>query len=277
MKSDEIIGALEKRHILTHLKKNKRIDGRSLFEMRPLKLKPNIIKKAQGSCQAQLGDTIVIAGVKSEIGTPFPDTPDMGVIIVNIEFSPMASPVFESGPPGKDAIEVARVVDRGIRESKVVDLKKLCIVPGEAVYILFVDIYILDHFGNLFDACSRAAMGAILSTKIPIYKVDPETNKPVKTDELMPLPLNGLVTSLTFSKIGDIIILDNNMEEERVKTARFTVAVTDDLRICAMQKGESDTFTKEQIFKMIDIAVEKISALVEDIKTQIEGNTNGED
>ncbi|MFX0060689.1 MAG: exosome complex protein Rrp42 [Candidatus Hermodarchaeota archaeon] len=277
MKPDEIIGALEKKHIHNHLKKNKRIDGRSLFEMRELKLESNIIKKAQGSCQAQLGDTIVIAGLKAEIGAPFPDTPDMGVIIVNIEFSPMASPVFESGPPGKEAVEVARVVDRGIRESKVVDLKKLCIIPGEAVYILFIDIYILDHFGNLFDACSQAAMGAILSTKLPIYKVDPETNKPVKTDELMPLPLDGLVTSLTFSKIEDIIILDNSMEEERVKTARFTIAVTDDLKICAMQKGESEAFTKEQIFKMIDIAMEKIPAIVEDIKTQIKGNANGED
>ncbi|MFX1252342.1 MAG: exosome complex protein Rrp42 [Promethearchaeota archaeon] len=276
MKTDEIIGALEKKHILTHLKKSKRIDGRSLFEMREMKLVPSIIKKAQGSCQAQLGDTAVVAGVKAEVGTPFPDTPNMGVIIVNIEFSPMASPIFESGPPGKEAIEVARVVDRGIRESQVVDLKKLCIIPGEAVYILFIDIYILDHFGNLFDACSQAAMGAILDTKLPIYKVDPETNKAIKTDELMLLPLNEAVTSLTFSKIDDIIILDNNMEEERVKTARFTIAVTEDLRICAMQKGESEAFTKEQIFKMIDLAIEKVPSIIHDIKTQIEGNVNGE-
>ncbi|MFX0091808.1 MAG: exosome complex protein Rrp42 [Candidatus Hodarchaeota archaeon] len=275
MRPEQIIGILEKKHILSYLRKNQRLDERTKYEMRPLKLEAGIIKKAEGSCQVELGDTKVIAGVKSEIGTPFPDTPDMGVIIVNIEFSPMASPIFESGPPGKEAIELARVVDRGIRESKMVDLEKLCIIPGKAVHILFIDIYVLDHFGNLFDACSQAAVGALLNTKVSVYEVDPETNEPRKTENLISLPINNLVTSLTFSKIDDIIILDNNLEEERVKTGRFTVAITANSNVCAIQKGESDTFSKEEVFEMLDIAAETVPSILKQIETQIEGEANG--
>ena len=36
----------------------------------------------------------------------------------DIELLPMAFPTFESGPPSEQAIEYSRVVDRGIRESK---------------------------------------------------------------------------------------------------------------------------------------------------------------
>jgi len=42
----------------------------------------------------------------------------------------MSSPYAEPGPPSEEAIELARVVDRGIRESEMVDLGKLPSYPG---------------------------------------------------------------------------------------------------------------------------------------------------
>ena len=70
-------------------------------------------------------------------------------------------------PPGEDAIELARVVDRGIRESGMVDVEQLCIVPGEEVWMCFVDIYALDYDGNLFDAANLAAVSALRTAVIP--------------------------------------------------------------------------------------------------------------
>ncbi len=61
------------------------------------------------------------------IGTPFADTPDKGVLSTNAELIPMGSPNFEAGPPDEHSIELARVVDRGIRESEMIDLEKMCI------------------------------------------------------------------------------------------------------------------------------------------------------
>jgi exosome complex component RRP42 len=72
-----------------------------------------------------------MAGIKMDIGEPYPDEPDSGVMTTAAELIPMASPDFESGPPDEESIELARVVDRGIRESKIIDVDKLCVVPSE--------------------------------------------------------------------------------------------------------------------------------------------------
>jgi exosome complex component RRP42 len=133
---------------------DKRLDGRGLLDYREIKVETGIIDKANGSALVLLGKTKVMVGIKVESGTPFPDTPEEGVLTVNAELVPIASPTFETGPPGEQAVELARVVDRGIRESKSIDTKKLCIIPEKKVFIVFVDIYILDHDGNLFDAPS---------------------------------------------------------------------------------------------------------------------------
>ena len=84
-----------------------------------------------------------------------------------MELIPLASPDFESGPPREKAIELARVVDRGIRESETIDMAKLCITPEEKVWIVFIDVHVLDYDGNLFDACSLAASAALGCTIVP--------------------------------------------------------------------------------------------------------------
>jgi exosome complex component RRP42 len=123
------VAKLEQKTIVDLITKGKRLDERGPLDYRPLIITLGIIEKANGSAQVYLGKTKVVAGIKVEQGTPFPDTPNEGILTVNSEFVPMASPTFEAGPPDENSIELARVVDRGIRESKAIDLKKLCIEP----------------------------------------------------------------------------------------------------------------------------------------------------
>jgi exosome complex component RRP42 len=97
------------------VEENMRIDERKFEEFRPISIETNVIKNAEGSARVKIGNSHVLAGVKMSVGQPFSDTPDEGVLIVNAELSPIASPTFEAGPPREDAIEIARVTDRGIR------------------------------------------------------------------------------------------------------------------------------------------------------------------
>lgn len=46
----------------------------------------------------------------------------------------MASPAFEPGRPPESAIELGRIVERGLRESKAIDTEALCIVAGVKVH-----------------------------------------------------------------------------------------------------------------------------------------------
>ncbi len=246
MRKEELVGELERTYIRDLLEKGERIDGRGMMDGRPIQVIPNVIKKAEGSAMVKWGETVVLAGVKTQLGSPFPDTPNTGVITVNVELSPISSPINESGPPGPQAIELARVVDRGIRESKVIPMEdpKLCVIPGKKVWIIFVDIYVIDDGGNLFDASAFAAMAALANARLKQVVIDEDLEEVTLLDETEPLPRVGSVIGLTFSKTNNTIMYDPNLIEDRGKDARFSIAITDQNVVCSMQKGESGTFTQ---------------------------------
>ena len=268
MRSEQILGNLERKHLTDLLAKGKRVDSRDFMEARPIEIRPNVIKKAEGSAMVKWGKTVILAGVKTTLGTPFPDTPNDGVITVNIEISPISSPAHESGPPGPEAVEIARVVDRGIRESKVIPMKdpKLCVIPGKKVWILFVDIYVLDDGGNIIDAAALAAMAALANTRLKKVEIDEEGEDATLLEETEPLPRNGSVASMTYAKINDYIVYDPNLNEDRAKNARFSLAITNEGIVCSMQKGESGVFTENEIETLIDqasIHVKRLNDLIE--------------
>src|SRR3989338_9244066 len=162
-----------RKHIIGLLKAGTRLDGRKLNDYRkPIQIDYGVVMTANGSARVKIGDTEVIAGIKLEVGTPYPDNPDEGTIIVGAELLPLSSPDFELGPPGIQAVELARVVDRGIRESKCLDFKKLCIEEGEKAWMIIVDICTINDAGNLLDASSLAAIAALRNTTFPEYKDD---------------------------------------------------------------------------------------------------------
>ncbi|MBN1159944.1 MAG: exosome complex protein Rrp42 [Candidatus Diapherotrites archaeon] len=238
---------LKKDNIESLLSKGERADGRKPDEYREFKIELGKYHHAEGSAFVTLGKTKIAAGVKMSVEKPYPDSPDNGNISVNAEMSPIASPSFESGPPREEAVELARVVDRGIREAKIVDVDKLCITPGEEVWTVFVDLRVLDYDGNLFDACTLAAIAALVNTKIPKY----EDGKIIDGEYTGSLPLNGFSTMSTFVKIGNHIVVDPSLDEDKVMSARISVSVNEKGQLCAMQKGGIGTFTAEEIDSII--------------------------
>ena len=98
----------QKQHTLKYLSKGVRYDGRKPLDYRNVSVEYGITKSAEGSARVKIGETEVIAGVKMSVEKPYPDTPDKGNLMVNAELRPLASPKFETGPPGDQAIEMAR-------------------------------------------------------------------------------------------------------------------------------------------------------------------------
>ena len=250
-----VIVRVKQKQIAQMIAKGKRLDGRDLTEYREIKVEQGIIERAEGSARVLLGKTEVMVGTKIEIGKPFPDTPNEGVLTVNAELVPLASPIFEPGPPDENSIEIARVVDRGIRESKTIDFEKLCIEPGKKVFVIFVDVYVLNHDGNLIDASALAALAALLNTKMFNYEIkeDEVEIKPGYT----PLSLKKHPIAVTFAKINDKFVVDPWLEEEQVMETRLTITVDDNDNICAIQKGGSGYFTPKQVLDAAKIAKEK--------------------
>jgi exosome complex component RRP42 len=246
VKKTLVVEQLKRGQMNELLSKGKRLDGRGLLDSRELKVHTNVIEKAEGSARVELGNTEVIAGVKVNLGTPFPDTPDKGLLVVSAEVLPLASPYAEPGPPDESTIELARVTDRGVRESAMIDVGKLVLKEGKWVYAVFVDVSILNVDGNLFDAVSAATVAALLTTRIPKYEVK-EGADPIKTEEKIPLPIQTVPVAVTMAKIGDYLLVDPTSEEEAVMDARITLVSDDRGNICAGQKGLPGSLSVDQV------------------------------
>jgi len=259
-----MITRVKQKQITQLIAKGKRLDGRGLTDYREIKVEQGIIERAEGSARVLFGRTEIVVGTKIEIGQPFPDTPNEGVLTVNAELVPLASSTFEPGPPDENSIELARIVDRGIRESKAIDVEKLCIEPGKKVFIVFVDVYVLNHDGNLIDASALAALAALLNTKMPNFEVKEDEVK-IKAGYTQ-LPIRKHPITATFAKINDKLVVDPWLEEEQIMDARLSMAIDDDGNICAIQKGGSGYFAPQQVLEAAKMAKEK----AEEIRKKLE-------
>src|SRR6266567_4416435 len=249
------VAKLEQKTVVDLVAKGKRIDERSAESYRQIQIQVGLIEKANGSAQVYLGKSKVLAGIKVQTGTPFPDTPYDGVLTVNAELVPLASPSFEAGPPSEAAIELSRVVDRGIRESKAIDMKSLVIQKGKKVQVVYVDIYVLDHDGNLIDAAAMAALGALINSKIA--KMEAKGDEVVMKGGHHQLPLNNYPVAVTFAKVDKTVVVDPSLGEEQVMNARLTVTIDKNGHVCAMQKGGQYGFTVEELKRAVGLAVQK--------------------
>jgi len=255
--SEEVLNQLKKDHLYRLMLENQRADGRNFEEYREIEIKTDIIDKAEGSASIKLGNTYIAVGIKIQPGEPFPDTPEEGVIITNIELLPMASPNFEAGPPREDAIELARVIDRGIRESKAIDLSQLCITPGEKVWIIFIDIHVLNDGGNIMDAASLATTAALLNTKLPEERYQLNTNGDKR------LPIRNIPIATTAITLGDTIILDPTSDEEQIAGTKLTIVTNTNNTISAIQKSGTEPLTTTQINHITNIAQQQSQKLRE--------------
>ncbi|MEK6881877.1 MAG: exosome complex protein Rrp42 [Nanoarchaeota archaeon] len=264
---------LTKQRITEYLKAGKRFDERELEDYRKITIETGISNMAEGSARVKLGDTDVLVGIKMDVMEPFSDHPDEGVLITSAELLASSSPKYEPGPPRIDAIEMARIVDRGIRESKFIDFKKLCIKEGEKVWSIFIDMYSLNDDGNLLDAFALGVLVALKHAKIPKY--NEETEKAVYgewTDKKIPLT-KQIPLTITVHKIGNSFFVDPTTEEEESSEARITFSISDGGAINAMQKGNDSSINIRDFYKIVDFAEKKWRDLYPKIGKLIEEKT----
>ena len=252
---------LKREYIRNLVKAGERIDDRDFLEYRSLKIERGYTKvKSPGSAFVELGNTKVLVGVSLDVGQPYPDEPNKGVMTTSAELRPLADPYFEAGPPDEHAIELARVVDRGIRESNAIDLEKL-FIEEDKVWIVFIDIHVLNNDGNLIDASGIAAISALLDARMPKY----EDGQIIRGEWSGKLPVKEVPIPCTTAKICDKLLVDPCLDEEYSMDAQITITTTD--RINAIQKSGVGAFKPEEIDQCVDIAFENAKKIRKIVKS----------
>ncbi len=253
------------------LSEGKRFDGRGLLDYRDLEIDFNVSNKAEGSARVKLGKTEVIAGVKLQVGAPYPDSLDKGNLMVSADLLPLASPRYEIGPPKFPSIELPRIVDRAIRESHMIDLSKLVITEGEKVWTVIIDLYPINDDGNIIDVSCIAAILALRNAKMLVLDEKGNIDYHQKSDKPIPLSKEVSPISFTFYKLGDNLILDPTREEEEASETRITFGLSyynGEPMINSSQKsgGGNATLSYEEIEKIMKILPKKLEEFNKKLK-----------
>jgi exosome complex component RRP42 len=247
---------LTRKNVLEAMNKGERLDGRAPFAHRDISARFNVSINSEGSVSVKIGKTEVVAGIKMSTAEPYPDHEKEGTMSTGMDLLPLASPNFEYGQPSIEAVEIARVIDRGIRESRFIDFEKLCIKENEKVWSIFIDMATLNDDGNLIDAGALAAVLALLVARMPVYDEKEERVKSGEfTDKKLPLNLENMPLTTTFFKIGEKLFTDPTRDEEDASIGRITIEVSKagkEEMINAMQKGGDASFSMEELEIMLE-------------------------
>ncbi|KAJ3429328.1 exosome complex component rrp45 [Anaeramoeba flamelloides] len=258
----------EQKFVGSSLISGRRVDLRSLNEIRNLSVS---FGSKYGQVMVKLGKTKVISSIQATVAQPFKDRPQEGFCRVRVSLSNVSTIDIESNKKSQsDTLEIQRMIEDSYRESRVVDLESLCIIPEIWVWEIVCNVHVVDNDGNISDAANLATILSLSHFKLP--QVTIENGKAViHTDEereLLPLSIYHLPISVSFGlfKKGEIIIVDPCLIEEKTIEGRIIMMVNIHEEICSIRKGGGTPLTLDQILYCTKIASEKakeISLLIE--------------
>ena len=266
------ISSSEQSFILQALKDGRRCDGRQLNDIRKIGVTFTRNEK-QCTAEVQLGRSRVLAVVTAEVVPPWPDRKTEGFLNFNTELSPMASPAFEAGRPSVEAVELGRIVERGIRDSNALDTEALCIIAGEKVWSVKVNIHCLDHGGNLIDAAALAAIAALKHCRLPQVTIVGENATIHTIDEREPVPLSvhHIPVCVTFALFnqGELSVIDPTEREELVMEGRISFTMNAHRELCAVHKIGGIPITQERIMQCASAASMKAQNMCQILATEL--------
>ncbi|XP_077381598.1 exosome complex component RRP45 [Festucalex cinctus] len=263
----------ERDFLLKAIQEKKRLDGRETYDYRKLKI---MFGTDYGCCFVEVGKTRVMAQVSCELVAPKDNRPNEGIMFFSIELSPMASPTFEHGRQSELLVKLNRQLERCFRNSKCIDTESLCVVSGEKVWQIRVDVHMLNHDGNLMDAASIAAIAALCHFRRPDVGIQGDEVIVYSPEERDPIPLSiyHMPISVTFAffQQGTYLLVDPCEREERVMDSLLMIAMNKHREICSIQSSGGIMLLKEQVMRCSKIASVKVSEITELITQALEND-----
>ncbi|XP_001503169.1 exosome complex component RRP45 [Equus quagga] len=263
----------ERRFLLRAIEEKKRLDGRQTYDYRNIKIS---FGTDYGCCVVELGKTRVLGQVSCELVSPKLNRATEGILFFNLELSQMAAPAFEPGRQSDLLVKLNRLLERCLRNSKCIDTESLCVVAGEKVWQIRVDLHLLNHDGNIIDAASIAAIVALCHFRRPDVSVQGDEVTLYTPEERDPVPLSihhmPICVSFAFFQQGTYLLVDPNEREERVMDGLLVLAMNKHREICTIQSSGGIMLLKEQVLRCSKIAGVKVAEITELIQKALEND-----
>lgn len=272
------VSASERTFIVEGVAANVRADGRDRLSYRSAAVETSLLSQSNGSARVSLegSGTDVLASVKLEVAAPRPETPNAGVMQVSVSCSPSVSAKLAGRAVEELNVELSQLLTRLLCSCPSVDLEQYCIVPGESVWGINVDVMVFESSGNLPDVISMAIYAALNDTVFPSVRLVGVEGED-KTIEVETDPAAGKLMAaqnwpicVTLCKIGANFIVDPMQEEELCMTAQVSVAVDPAGEVCGVQKSGTGAIEMREMQQMIDEACARSKELFKLLQAALE-------
>ena len=236
-----------------------RLDGRGLKVLRPIKIKRNYLKHAEGSVLIEVGDTKVICSASIEERVP-PFLRNTGKGWVTAEYSMLPRSTHtrtsrDRGGGNGRAFEIQRLIGRSLRS--VTDLNAF----GERT--IWIDCDVIQADGGTRTASITGAYVALVDA----------FRKMVKKGLIEKVPVKDSVAAISVGKVEGDVLLDLNYEEDSKAEVDMNVVMTGVGKFVEIQgTAEGGVFTKKEMDELIKIAQRGIRVLTRIQKKSLEGN-----
>lgn len=229
-----------------------RVDGRSQADLRPVRITRNYIKHAEGSVLIEMGDTKVICtATVDERVPPFKKNTGEGWVTAEYAMLPRSTGVRNQRDISKLKLtgrshEIQRLIGRALRS--VVNFSLL----GERVIIVDCDVIQADGgtrtasitggFVALVDACKKLVDSGLIEK----------------------IPITDFVAAISVGIADDREMLDLCYEEDSNAATDMNVVMTSAGEFIEIQAtGEQAPFRREQFDKLVNLAQQGVSRLIE--------------
>ena len=220
-----------------------RTDNRKYDELRYIKITRNYLKHPQGSVLMEMGHTKVICTAMIEDKVPpFLKGTGKGWITGEYSMLPGSTEHRKIRDVSKGRIEgrtqeIQRLIGRSLRG--IIDLAKI----GERT--IWIDCDVIQADGGTRTASITGAFVALVDALYYLYK----------KGHITEMPISNFIAAVSVGIVKGHTILDLSYEEDYKALVDMNVVMTDQGEFIEIQgTGEEGTFTKEQLYQLLDLA-----------------------
>ena len=217
------------------------MDGRSIDDFRDIYI--NLTRdEVSSSADIMIGNSRVICNVKGDIVPPHSNSPNEGIMHINVDFSAATMELN-----GISEMELCRLIEYCVQENNVLDMDSLCVIEGTKVWLITCDVCIVDSSGgNIRDISIIAVISALRAFRRPevlvieasgnyfnsnqVYLYSADEKDPLQLAlHHIPIPLTiGLITKTTVNKdvTNNLVLIgDPTAQEELLLEGTFFITI----------------------------------------------------
>lgn len=248
-----------------------RPDGRNETQHRPLHIS---FGQDYGCCLVSIGNSKIMTQVSAVIGEPRLTRPSEGIISIRVDLAMLGSTHYDTSRNSEECVQLSRLLHKGIRDARCLDLESLCIISGEKVWHIQVDLNVLNHEGNLIEVASISALAALAHFRRPEVGVE-DGNVVIFSHEMRdPVRFSMLhfpfLIKFAFFKEATVSFVDPSEEEEKFCDGYLIVGANVFREITLLHIAGKSLIPKEQILKQCNFALSQTKLLNDKLKSALD-------